>query len=94
MQLRQNKGGGTRDITLSVKAIADSIIKTGKELFFPGGISSFGSKDTMQFSLGNYKEDTVSHVVVGSLVLPVTKASELYLIPPSKALFSIKSEAV
>lgn len=34
--VRQNKGGGTRDIVLSIDATADSIIGTGKELFFPG----------------------------------------------------------
>lgn len=48
--VRQNKGGGTRDIVLSIDATADSIIGTGKELFFHhGGLSSFGSIDTMEF---------------------------------------------
>lgn len=47
--VRQNKGGGTRDIVLSIDATADSIIGTGKELFFRGGLSSFGSIDTMEF---------------------------------------------
>lgn len=70
--VRQNKGGGTRDIFLSIDATADSIIEIGKELFFPGGISSFGSIDTMEFTLANYKEDTVSNVVVGGSVLPFT----------------------
>ena len=70
--VRQNKGGGTRDIALSINATADSIIETGKELFFPGGISSFGNIDTMEFTLANYKEDTVSNVVIGGSVLPFT----------------------
>ena len=70
--VRQNKGGGTREISLSIDATADSIIETGKELFFPGGISSFGSIDMMEFTLANYKEDTVSNVVVGGSVLPFT----------------------
>lgn len=47
--VRQNKGGGTRDIVLSIDATADSIIGTGIELFFHGGLSSFGSIDTMEF---------------------------------------------
>lgn len=70
--VRQNKGGGTRDISLSIDATADSIIETGKELFFPGGISSFGSIDMMEFTLANYKEETVSNVIVGGSVLPFT----------------------
>ena len=70
--VRQNKGGGTRDISLSIDATADSIIETGKELFLPGGISSFGSIDMMEFTLANYKEDTISNVVVGGSVLPFT----------------------
>lgn len=49
MAVRQNKGGGTRDIVLSIDATADSIIGTGKELFFPGALSSFGSIDIMEF---------------------------------------------
>ena len=57
---------------LCIDATADSIIEIGKELFFPGGISSFGSIDTMEFTLANYKEDTVSNVVVGGSVLPFT----------------------
>lgn len=47
--VRQNKDGGTRDIVLSIDATADSIIGTGKELFFLGALSSFGSIDTMEF---------------------------------------------
>ena len=70
--VRQNKGGGTRDISLSIDATADSIIEIGKELFFPGGVSSFGSIDAVQFTLANYKEDTVSNVVVGGSILPFT----------------------
>lgn len=70
--VRQIKGGGTRDISLSIDATADSIIEAGKELFFPGGISSFGSIDMMEFTLANYKEDTISDVVVRGSVLPFT----------------------
>ena len=68
----QNKGGGTRDIYLSPDATADNIIETGKELFFPNGISSFGKADMMEFALFNYKEDVVSNVVVGDSVVPYT----------------------
>ena len=70
--VRQNKGGGTRDIYLSPDATADNIIETGKELFFPNGISSFGKADMMEFALANYKEDVVSNVVVGDSVVPFT----------------------
>lgn len=70
--VRQNKGGGTRDISLSTDATADSIIEFGKELFFPSGISSFGSIDIMEFKLANYKEDIVSNVIVGGSAFPFT----------------------
>lgn len=70
--VRQNKGGGSREIYLSVNATADNVIETGKELFFPGGVSSFGSADMMEFTLANYKEDTICNVVVGGSVLPFT----------------------
>ena len=70
--VRQNKCGGTRDISLSIDATADSIIEIGKELFFPGGISSFAGIDMLEVTLANYKEDTVSNVVVGGSVLPFT----------------------
>ncbi|PFX18413.1 hypothetical protein AWC38_SpisGene17223 [Stylophora pistillata] len=70
--VRQIKGGDTRDTSLSIDATADSIIEAGKELFFPGGISSFGSIDMMEFTLANYKEDTISNVVVRGSVLPFT----------------------
>lgn len=52
-----------------IDVIVDSIIEIGKELFFFGGISLFGSIDIMEFILVNYKEDIVFNVVVGGLVL-------------------------
>lgn len=70
--VRQNKGGGTRDIYLPPDATADNIIETGKELFFPNGVSSFGKADMMEFTLANYKEDIVSNVVVGGSLMPFT----------------------
>ena len=70
--VRQNKGGGTRDINLSPDATADIIIETGKELFFPDGVSAFGKAECMEFTLANYKEDIVANVVVGGAAVPFT----------------------
>ena len=70
--VRQNNGGGSRDIYLSPDATADIIIETGKELFFPDGVSAFGKAEFMEFTLANYKEDIVAKVVVGGAAVPFT----------------------
>ena len=57
ISVRQNKGGGTRDVHVSPTATADIIIETGKELFFPDGVSTFGKAEFMEFALANYRED-------------------------------------
>ena len=72
ISVRQYKGGGTRDVHVSPTATADIIIETGKELFFPDGVSTFGKAEFMEFALANYREDTASDVVVGGASLPFT----------------------
>ena len=72
ISVRQNKGDGTRDVHVSPTATADIIIETGKELFFPDGVSTFGKTEFMEFALANYREDIVSDVVVGGASLPFT----------------------
>ena len=70
--VRQKKGGGTREIYLSPDVTVVHVIETGKELFFPDGLSSFTKAETMEFTLPNYKDEVVSNVVVAGAVLPIT----------------------
>lgn len=57
--VRQAKGGGVRDMTLPLTSTKDDIIQVAKECFFPSGKSTFGTEDSMHFSLANFHKEEI-----------------------------------
>ncbi|KAK3742020.1 hypothetical protein QZH41_014346 [Actinostola sp. cb2023] len=70
--VRQSRGGGTRDIHLALDATVPQIIEIGKDLFFPDKSSLFGNMEMMDFSLANFRQETVVDITVDNKVLPFT----------------------
>lgn len=54
ISVRTKKGGGTRDVSISMTSKANEIIAIAQSIFFPDGESVFGNLDTMVSSLGNF----------------------------------------
>lgn len=52
--VRYNKGGGSREISMSLTANDKDVINKAKELFFPSGKSFHGEAIDMTFSLGRF----------------------------------------
>jgi hypothetical protein len=72
LSIRQCKGGGTREVTLTLNATAYQIIEIAKGLFFPDSVSSFGKEENMSFSLANYQQELITEVLVSGSKLPFT----------------------
>ena len=58
--VRMSRGGGTRDINMSVQANIEMVLNTASSVFFPDGKSCFGNLDEMNCTVGNYKGDIIS----------------------------------
>ena len=59
--VRLGRGGGTRDISISIDSTKDDVLKETLDIFFPKGDSIFGNASTMKFTLGNFKGDEIKH---------------------------------
>lgn len=57
------KGGRSRVVEMAVSSSKMDILKTCKDLFFPGGNSIFGNEDNMIFSLTNFKGEKVEDFI-------------------------------
>ena len=61
-QIKTKDGGGVRDFSyvdddqITVESLKTKAIK----LFFPGGVSKYGSLKDMQLALGNYAQETIT----------------------------------
>ncbi len=56
VQVRKRKGGGVRNITVSRTATKADLIRKGKDLFFPDGVSTKGPEKMFSFDLLDFKE--------------------------------------
>lgn len=59
VQVKSQKGGGTRVADLPMLSTRDVIISTGINCFFPNGSSTFGSSNEMEFSLSNFQQQEI-----------------------------------
>lgn len=53
------KGGGTRKISVPIQSSCVEVLSIMKEVYFPGGMSTFGDADIMTFKFGNFKGEEV-----------------------------------
>ena len=70
--IRAKRGGGSRYVDVKVDANVDDIIEICKALFFPDGNSTFGPAKMMEFGLANYKQESLTDVLVDGVKLPFT----------------------
>ena len=59
VQVKSQKGGGTRVADLPMLSARDVIISTGINCFFPNGSSTFGPSNEMEFSLSNFQQQEI-----------------------------------
>ncbi|XP_051940238.1 uncharacterized protein LOC127613309 [Hippocampus zosterae] len=59
-QVREKQGGGTRKFQISTEAGLKEILKEGKKLFFPDGISPKGSELDFQFEVWDFKQNLLT----------------------------------
>ena len=54
VSVRMAKGGGTREVSFPIQATSADMMGEIKNIFFPDGMSVFGSTNAMTFKLGNF----------------------------------------
>ncbi|XP_019737280.1 uncharacterized protein LOC109522891 [Hippocampus comes] len=59
-QVREKQGGGTRKLQMSTESGLKDILKEGKKLFFPNGISPKGSELGFQFEVWDFKQNLLT----------------------------------
>ncbi|XP_061152004.1 uncharacterized protein LOC133166039 [Syngnathus typhle] len=59
-QVREKQGGGTRKLHMSTEAGLKDILKEGKKLFFPDGISPKGSQLDFEFEVWDFKQNCLT----------------------------------
>ncbi|XP_037136574.1 uncharacterized protein LOC119139711 [Syngnathus acus] len=59
-QVREKQGGGTRKLQMSTEAGLKDILKEGKKLFFPDGISPKGSQLDFEFEVWDFKQNCLT----------------------------------
>lgn len=72
VSVRANKGGGTREVDVSLSAREEHVINIAKDIFFSDGQSTFGSHQDMIFGLANFQHEDISKVKVSGVNLPFT----------------------
>ena len=58
--VRMVKGGGTRELSIPLNASSREVLDLMKDVFFPDGISAFGSTNEMTLKLGKFKCEEVN----------------------------------
>ena len=58
-QVRTRAGGGTWHLKVSKSANMDVLLESGKEFFFPGGVSNRGKLEEFDFKMTNFKGNQV-----------------------------------
>ena len=81
-QIKENKGGGTRKLTVDKNATKQQIIDRGKALFFPKGKCKFGKVEEFDYDLWDFAHNPMeSDITIGD-IYTVTKVKllRLYLV--------------
>lgn len=63
-QVRSQKGGGIRHLSVDTNVQLSELLQTGKDLFFPEGCSSQGTLDQFRISLHDYQGNPVKQQTV------------------------------
>ncbi|KAL3885468.1 hypothetical protein ACJMK2_025524 [Sinanodonta woodiana] len=78
-QVRSTYGGGTRAVQVHIDATVSDILSTGKELFFPSGISKKGKVDDFDFYLADQTGEKLSDQLTLNDIYESTKLKTLRL---------------
>ncbi|KAL3852078.1 hypothetical protein ACJMK2_015765 [Sinanodonta woodiana] len=78
-QVRSTYGGGTRAVQVHIDATVSDILSTGKELFFPSGISKKGKVDDFDFYLADQTGEKLSDQLTLNDIYESTKLKTLGL---------------
>ncbi|KAL3890224.1 hypothetical protein ACJMK2_002515 [Sinanodonta woodiana] len=78
-QVRSTYGGGTRAVQVHIDATVSDILSTGKELFFPSGISKKGKVDDFDFYLADQTGEKLSDQLTLKDIYESTKLKTLRL---------------
>ncbi|KAL3871862.1 hypothetical protein ACJMK2_039834 [Sinanodonta woodiana] len=78
-QVRSTYGGVTRAVQVHIDATVSDILSTGKELFFPSGISKKGKVDDFDFYLADQTGEKLSDQLILKDIYESTKLKTLRL---------------
>ncbi|XP_030597977.1 uncharacterized protein LOC115796683 [Archocentrus centrarchus] len=59
-QVRAKQGGGTRKVVMNISGGYNDILKEGKSLFFPNGVSSKGHESDFTFDVWDFQQNSLS----------------------------------
>ncbi|KAB0790677.1 hypothetical protein PPYR_12030 [Photinus pyralis] len=76
-QVRLNKGGGTRSISVDRDCQVKMILEKAIEIFFPNGISPSGPVNSFEFKLLDFKQHEIDHNMRIQDMFEVTGLSKL-----------------
>lgn len=76
-QVRAKQGGGTRKVVMESNAGYNDILKEGKNLFFPNGISSKGHESDFKFEVWDFKQNVFSDDVSVGTIYDTVKLPKL-----------------
>ena len=93
-QVRARTGGGTRQLNIEKSTTVMELLKTAKELFFPGGKSARGYLEAYNTSLRDFQEEPLD---LTSTVRTLCERSKMrlprfYLCTKPRQTFSIRSD--
>ena len=93
-QVRARTGGGTRQLNIEKSVTAMELLKTAKELFFPGGKSVRGSLETYTASLRDFQEEPVdlTSTVEALYKKSKTRILRFYFCTKPIQIFSIRTD--
>ena len=94
--VRMMKGGGSRDVDMSMDSTRDEILQESIKLFFPDGESTFAGKATnMEFGLANFKTEAINNEIkLENSVVPFSLANYLKANKTSKVRLYLTSREI
>ncbi|KAK5859317.1 hypothetical protein PBY51_020881 [Eleginops maclovinus] len=76
-QVRAKQGGGTRKVVMDISGGYNEILKEGKNLFFPNGISNKGPESDFTFDVWDFKQNPFTDHVSIAAIYDTVKLAKL-----------------
>lgn len=92
-QVRTRHGGGTRCTTVDKETTVKQLMETGKQLFFPDGLSNKGPQENFDFEMCDFKRNSIPLEETVGKLYESTKLKLLRFYICSKDKFSDQSSA-